>query len=449
MADIKYNKICHLADIHIRKVPTRNDEYIEVFNNLYKSLRKTKPDLIVIVGDLVHDYLDLQGEQLILATDFLNTLATIAPVRVTRGNHDCRKKSLKRVDSIEAIVKAIKNPNVIYYNKTKFYEDNNIIWAVWHHGDPKNNPWKLKEAKEVVLKRNDGKTIIDLYHDPINGCLTMDGFEMARTSLTMIGEFKGDFSFFGDIHRIQFLDKEQTKAYPSSLISQDISEGDENFHGYLLWDISTKCADIIPVRSSYSHKNIKITPYTDFDDLDFEIENPTEFMKVRFVWNTLPSTRNKDNERKVVAYLKQKYQNLTIAHKNLFIENDIIEINDKVELVNITNPSVQHEIFKEYLMKIGISEEMISNIIKLDDEITSTIEIEDSSNYEWNIIKFGAENFTSYEKFDIDWRDMEGLFQITGENTVGKCVDPETEIEIEYCESEIVNKIGFIPQILL
>lgn len=95
----KISRIAHLSDIHIRKTPTRNEEYQKVFDNLIKSLTEKKPDRIVIVGDLVHDYLDLQGEQLIMANNFLIALSKIAPVRITRGNHDCRKKNLKRVDS--------------------------------------------------------------------------------------------------------------------------------------------------------------------------------------------------------------------------------------------------------------------------------------------------------------------------------------------------------------
>jgi len=108
--------IAHLADIHTRKTPTRNEEYQQVFKRLITSLKKEKPDRIVIVGDLVHDYLDLQGEQLIMAHNLLRDLAAIAPVRITRGNHDCRKKNLKRVDSIKAIVETLGNVDVIYYN---------------------------------------------------------------------------------------------------------------------------------------------------------------------------------------------------------------------------------------------------------------------------------------------------------------------------------------------
>jgi metallophosphoesterase superfamily enzyme len=132
---MKINKIAHLADIHIRKSPFRNEEYSKVFLELKKNLSLRKPDRIVIVGDLVNDYLDLQGEQLILASTFLNMLAEIAPVRITRGNHDYSKANKKRTDSVEAIVKSINNPNIIYYNQTGFHIDENITWAVFHHGD--------------------------------------------------------------------------------------------------------------------------------------------------------------------------------------------------------------------------------------------------------------------------------------------------------------------------
>ena len=243
-------KIAHLADIHIRKTPTRNEEYQLVFNNLIKSLQTQNPDRIVIVGDLVHDYLDLQGEQLIMAHELLTALSKIAPVRITRGNHDCRKKNLKRVDSVKAIVKTLNNPNVLYYDKTGFYGDDNLVWAVWHHGDMKNNPWKTKKIKisggdNVGVEILDASqlTIIDLFHDPVNGCKSTTGFDMKSKSLYKISDFKGTFSMFGDIHKAQFLDSAQTKAYCGSLIAQDFSEGDDNLHGYFMWDIENKVAD--------------------------------------------------------------------------------------------------------------------------------------------------------------------------------------------------------------
>ena len=41
-------KIAHLADIHLRKVPTRYDEYEKVFKKLIKSLTAKNPDLIIM-----------------------------------------------------------------------------------------------------------------------------------------------------------------------------------------------------------------------------------------------------------------------------------------------------------------------------------------------------------------------------------------------------------------
>lgn len=442
-------KIAHISDIHIRKTPTRNEEYEKVFENLYKSLTEKKPDRIVIPGDLVHDYIDLQGEQLILASNFLNRLSEIAPVRITRGNHDCRKKNLHRLDSITAIVETLHNPKVIYLDKTSFFADENIMWAVWHHGDKNNNPWRTKEGKKIDVINTPEYVFIDLFHDPISSCKSTTGFEMKSKSYYKSSEFKGNLSLFGDIHKAQFLDKKQTKAYSGSLIAQDFSEGDNNFHGYFLWDVKNCVAELVPIHNDYSFKNIRITPFIDFEDLDFEIENPTKYMKIRFIWGTLPQTRTKDAERKLIEYVKIRHDNCTFSHKNEFIESEKLQVNENVTLANVTNKAVQHEIFRDFLIKIGTDENIINDVIALDEEVLNTIDVDDDASIEWNIIKFGGKNFKSYAEFDIDWRDDDGLYQIAGINTAGKCVDSDTEIEIEYDENEIINKLGFLPNELL
>ncbi len=411
-------KIIHISDIHIRKSPTRNAEYLEVFNNLIASIKLQKPDRIVIVGDLVHDYLDLQGEQLILACYFLNSLAEIAQVIITRGNHDFRKKAINRVDSIEAIVKSINNPNIVYYNATGFYPDDNIVWSVWKHGEKNNNPWNIKKYKKEV-----GKTYIDLYHNPINGCFNTDNMEMKRKSYIGLNEFRGDYLFAGDIHLQQYLDGNKTCAFSGSLIAQDFSEGDDGFHGYLLWDVVNKTVEEIPVKNDYSFKSIKITPYIDFNDLDIDIDEPTPNMRIRFVWQTLSQAKTKENISKLLTHVKSKYNVISIAHQPNFIDNVTVNslvVSNTEILDNISSSSVQHDVFKEYLEKVGCDEKVIDDVIALDTEITSLLGNDESGSGEWNIIKFGGNNFRSYEKIDIDWRDMDGLYQIAGENTWGK-----------------------------
>jgi DNA repair exonuclease SbcCD ATPase subunit len=444
-------KIAHVADIHVRKVPTRNEEYEQVFNNLFKSLKKEKPDRIVVVGDLGHNYIDLGTEQLVLIKKFLKGLAEIAPVRITRGNHDFRKKNSKRLDAVGAIVQTIDDPNIIYYDKTGFHLDDNVMWAVWHHGVKNNNPWKTREAKKVLAwKSESGYTHIDLFHDPINGCKSTTGFEMKKKSYYKLKDFQGDYSFLGDIHLQQYF-ANKTKAYCGTLIAQDFSEGDDQFHGYLLWDIESGEVEEIPIHNDWSFKNIRLNPYTDFDDLEIEIEDPTPHMRVRFVWSTLPAARNKENERRVIEYIKQKHPNVIISHKNEFVEDDTIDVGEDLTIEDISSQEIQHDIFKNYLDKIGLEENIIDDIISLDDEITKKIEVDPITNIEWSVIKFGGENFMSYKEIDIDWRDMEGLYQITGENTAGKTTimklisyilfskTLETESRVKYGDSRFVN----------
>ena len=189
-------KIAHLADIHIRKSTDRHDEYRKVFDKLYDDLIKESPDRIVIVGDLYDNYIDIEGEALLLTGEFLTKLSNISPVIVTVGNHEIRKDHLTRINTVETVISLMKHSGITYYNKTGFYEDENVIWSVWDHVD-KGNPW-LSDAK-----KDKSKIYIDLYHNPINGSTLFNGMKI-KGKYPNVSDFKGDYSFLGDIHKRQF-----------------------------------------------------------------------------------------------------------------------------------------------------------------------------------------------------------------------------------------------------
>jgi len=446
--------VAQIADIHLRNIPTRNVEYASVFANLYKSLRKDKPSRIMINGDLVHDYLHLEGEQLILASDLLDQLALIAPVRIVRGNHDFKRINPQRVDSVKAIVDTLHNKNIIYYDTTGFIDDENITWCVWHHGSSSNSPWTTKTGIELVANKDPNRVYIDLFHDPINGCQTVTGFEMTKKTLRNLGDFNGDLLFLGDIHKKQYFYKNNALfgSYPSSLIAQDFGEGDDNFHGYLLWNVEKSTVIEKPIANDYSFKNIIISSYVDFDDIDIEIDEPTTFMKVRFIWKTLPYVRTSINENKLVAYIKGKYPNITsVSNKSDFIIDNKIVVSEDVTLVSINETTVQQAIFTEHLDAMGIEAATIKDVIDLDDIISGEIDHTDDVGGNFNIIKFGGRNFASYETIDIDWRELNGLFQIVGKNTAGKTTliklisyilynkSLETEGRVKFGDSRYVN----------
>jgi DNA repair exonuclease SbcCD ATPase subunit len=407
-------KIAHLADIHIPKSTKRHAEYREVFNNLIVSLRAQSPDRIVIVGDLFNDYIKIEGELLILSSKLLNALSRIAPVVITRGNHDILKSAPNRIDSIQAVVEAISNPKVTYLNTTGFFEDENIVWAVWKHGEKKNNPWADK-----TYVRDTTKTYIDLFHDPVNGCLNAEGYTFDSKTYRSLKDFKGDLSFFGDIHMLQYFE-EKTKAYCGSLIPQNHSEGNDQFHGYLMWNLQQKTVDEITIANKYNFHTIVVNRFTDFDNLDIEIPNKSEKPSIRVKWQTLPATKNVENERKLYKYIKDKFEPVAYKDKTEFIEENEVDIQENSVIENITKREVLHGIISDFLKKIGEEDDIIAEVLNVDQEIESRLELEEMTNIQWSILRFYGKNFRNIGEVDIDWRQYDGVFQITGKNTAGK-----------------------------
>jgi DNA repair exonuclease SbcCD ATPase subunit len=218
-------------------------------------------------------------------------------------------------------------------------------------------------------------------------------------------------------------------AYPSSLIMQDFGEvdkGDEkSFHGYLLWDISDKnnlSLEQRPIQNNYSFQKLKINRFFDFEDIDMEIQFPTMYMKVSVVWNTFPALKTSENIDKVVKYLKQKYSGiLTIKHENDFIVEDKLQVGeDSVNLLSINEKETQHKIISEFLTEKGYEEEIINEVLKIDDIISSRLELSKHTNIVYDIIKLNSKNVFSFDELEIDFRNLNGIIQVLGKNRGGK-----------------------------
>lgn len=222
------------------------------------------------------------------------------------------------------------------------------------------------------------------------------------------------------------LNKKIKAVYPSSLICQDFSEGDDNFHGYVLWDISDNSNityEKIPVESDYSFKTLKVNRFTDFNDLDLYIENPSKYMNIRVIWNTFPSDYTSENISKVSQYIKNKYGNdhKLIHPKDFVVDNEIeIQNNDDLKLENISTKDVQHKIFINHLEEQGYDNNFINDIIELDNEIFERLQINEHESINWRIIKIKGKNFRSYDEIEFDFRNYNGVTQIGGKNRGGK-----------------------------
>jgi DNA repair exonuclease SbcCD ATPase subunit len=405
-------KIAHLSDIHIRKALDRHTEYREVFNKLYNSLKKESPDRIVVVGDIYDNFIDLEGEALILVAEFLTNLSNISKTIITRGNHDIMKKNKYRIDTIETVMTLIENSGCTYYNKSGFYNDDNIVWCVWDHVD-QINPW----SKEIKKEKN--RTYIDLYHNPVNGSKLFNGV-IINGKYPNITDFKGDYSFFGDIHLRQFF-KNKTKAYCSSLIQQNFGESIEN-HGYLLWDIYNKSVKEIDIENEYKFLNIEIDHKINYDNIDLKIDiNKNKKIKTKIKWKDYNTNINIDNEIKIKNIIKEKIGSEYISIESIPIYVDINESKMLTETIDITDNSVQQSIFIEYLKNNKISNDDIDQLILIDNVINKRLNYIESKNIIWSIDKIWFNNFKSYgDNNVIDWKDKNGIIQIHGINQQGK-----------------------------
>lgn len=412
-------KIAHLSDIHVERSVKRHNEYRKVFEKTYEELRKRNPDRIVITGDLYHNFLEINGgESFLLMSEFLNELSKIAKCLIIRGNHDLSKMRLDRIDIIGTLISLIQNDNVIFFNESNFYLDDNVVWVVHDYGD-KLNPWK-----DIEHKKDENKIYIDLFHDPIYGASNEIGYKFEKGNLRKLSDFQGSWGFFGDLHLpFQYLNKEKTFVYPGSLLQRNFGEGIK--HGFLIHNIiDKKSEEIIIENTEHAFLTFRTKPGLDYDNLNLK---PDEFstakeLEVRVIWNEQSSLETKENEYKLKKYIYDNYPNtVSIRLEKDIIYTSVIDGKMLSETIDINNTNVQKEIITEYLIMNDYDDKVVKNILELDELINDKLNITKISNITWNIEKMWFNNFKSYgDNVVIDWGEISGVVQITGINQQGK-----------------------------
>lgn len=419
-------KIAHFADIHIMNKLSTHDEIKTIHDNAIKLLENKGVDIIIIEGDLFHDNLDTNNEAETIAGRLLNRLSKIAPVRITQGNHDINKNNPDRLDSIQNIINLIDNDRVRYLNKTDFYEeelDNSIVYAVWHHID-KKSPW-------IDVEKDKSKFYIDLFHDPINGCLAENSQKMEDKHYRNLSDFKGDILLLGDIHKQQDFHKNGKlfASYPSSLYETKTSEGDGAFHGFLIWDISDRenvSIEKIKVENKWSYHEYVINSGFDYEDINIELNSDilTDYSRLVIKWNDYSSFMTTRNIRHITSYIKKKYSNIIdIKTVRKPIHVNSITTKEQELLDRINDKDVQRNAFIEFLTSKKYDKSVVDDVLLLDTEINSYLTNDDLENVV-NTIKIKSFRFNYFRSYGennvIDWDSKDGVYQIKGLNANGK-----------------------------
>ncbi len=419
----------HISDIHIRNTQ-RHSEYKEVFERTYQKLKSligsnNKTSVIVLTGDIMHTKTELSPESFTIAQDFFKALSEITAVILIPGNHDCNLSNKDRLDALTPIVTGnVKINNLYYLKKSGIYQYYNIVFGVTSIFDD-----RLVGANQIngeiwnsIKQKNKYK--IALYHGPVHGAKTDVGYRMNNQQL-LAEDFKGyDYVMLGDIHKFQYMNKEQTIAYAGSLVQQSYGESLAG-HGILKWNLTDRESELIEIRNDYGYCTVRIT---DGKIVDTKIPRKP---RIRFI---LENT-NQIQYQEAVNNLEKEYQICEIVKESNFRtklnNNSPSQSKPKTQVAAF---ATQENIIQTYLKKKGLEKEKITSIIDLHkkmyqkvlaekkDQIADTMH-NSIKTQKWKLLELKFTNTLSYGKDNvIDFRkyDQNKIIGIVAPNHYGK-----------------------------
>jgi len=403
-------RIAHLADTHIKNLKYHY-EYKKVFEKLYSHLREQKVDYIVHCGDLAHTKTQISPEFVEMCSNFLSSLAAIAPTYIILGNHDGNLRNSNRQDAITPIVDALQNPNLHLLKKSgEVLLDNNLALNVLSIFDEEN--WVEPSDKDRIN--------IALYHGAIKNSCTDTGWAMdyGDHELSIFEGF--DYALLGDIHKTnQALDEEGKVRYAGSTIQQN--HGETNDKGFLLWDITDKesfTCEHITLKNPKPFITVELTPKGRIP----KNTQVAEGGRLRLVSNNnLPL----DVMRKAVDVAKVRYkpETITFLNRAAGVRGDVDEIVGEFGQEDLRNVGVQEELISEYLKDYQVNSETMDKVFELNRKYNVLVESQEeiSRNVNWKLDSIEWGNLFNYDEGNkVDFNKLNGIVGIFGKNFSGK-----------------------------
>ena len=405
-------KFAHIADTHIRNLKYHY-EYRIVFDKLYKLLREEKPDYIVHCGDIAHTKTQISPEFVEMCSEFLSSLANIAPTYVILGNHDGNLRNSSRQDALTPIVEALDHKDLHLLKKSG---------EVPLRGDITLNVLSVFDEEGWVKPSNPDKVNIALYHGSVSGVVTDTGWVMTHGEHPL-EIFEGhDYGFLGDIHKTdQRLDDEGKIRYPGSTIQQN--HGETNDKGFLLWDIQDK--------ENFTCKHIELKNPRPFVTINLTSEGkmPSNANEVipQLARLRLVSTNNLpiDVMKKAIEVAKQRFQPESIKFLNRATgqAGNTQNITDGLETEDLRDIQIQEELIREYLKDYEASDELMERVLNLNLKYNKIAEESEevSRNINWSLRSIEWDNLFNYGEGNvINFDNLEGIIGIFGKNFSGK-----------------------------
>lgn len=410
---VKLDKIIHIADVHIR-LYRRHAEYIEVFDTLYKNLkqRDLTNTAIVLAGDIVHAKTDMSPEMVAVTSDFLNSLADLAPTILIAGNHDLNLANPNRMDALSPIVDNLQHDELHYLTASGIYEfaDAELgVCAITSLVEDWPNPSDMDDTKPRIA----------LYHGPVNQAQTDAGYLV--TNRVTVDRFAGyDMVLLGDIHKTQILQEYGGAGIPEvfycgSLIQQNHGELLTG-HGYGVWDVATRSVEeYVEVTNKFGYHTIRLT-----DATMPNLKNLPENLRLRLMVGDVDASLVK----KVQAAVRRKYNVVECIINKLVDRSQTTISGGATNVDNIGEVSYQNTLIKSYIESniAGAGPELIQLVLDINTKLNTLIgDDELPKNISWRPIKLTFDNLFSYGAGNsINFDGMNGLYGVFSPNATGK-----------------------------
>lgn len=400
--------IAHISDTHIRNLKYHY-EYRQAFEDLYDKLRDQRPDIIVHTGDIAHTKTQLSPEYFELTSEFLNTLADIAPLYVILGNHDGNLKNSERQDAITPIVEALQNDNIHLLKESGEVEVNDEVTL---------NVLSVFDRDNWNEPSNPSKINVALYHGSISGCETGQGFTITQGDDTA-SIFKGfDFAMLGDIHKRQQMDTEGRVWYAGSTVQQNFGESLRK--GYLLWNIHSKDDWTIEFHALRNPRPF-ISIYLDRNGDLPETHVPRDaYLRIVSQYD-LPLTKL----RQAVDAAEVKWRPFSTTYVNRGTKNSRSAKSMIADgrFDNLRDIRVQEELIQEYLAGKELDDGVMDKVLEHNRVYNKKAEEQEdiSRNVIWSIKEMQWNNLFNYgEKNKLNFENLNGIVGIFGKNYSGK-----------------------------
>jgi DNA repair exonuclease SbcCD ATPase subunit/DNA repair exonuclease SbcCD nuclease subunit len=398
-------RIAHISDTHIRNLKY-HEEYRHVFKQIYDSLKQESPDYIVHTGDLAHTKTQLSPEYFEVASNFLRSLADIAPTIMILGNHDGNLKNGDRQDAVTPIIEALQHPNfTLLKNSGEYSPEPGLTFNVLSVFDRDN--WQRPS--------NDKSINIAMYHGSIMGSELNSEYAMdhGEDDITIFESF--DYAMLGDIHRTQYLDPDKKVWYAGSTVQQNF--GESKLKGYLMWNIHDKDKHTVEKRLFQSPRPFITVRLNRDGTLPKEIVPKGSRLRLVCEHN-LPIAKLK----RACDYAKVKWDCFSVSFVNNYSGPHSSVKVATGKAINMRDEKNQEKFLREYMENKEISSDVRERVVELSREYLKKISVDDvSRNVVWDLKKMEWNYLFNYGKGNsIDFSKLNGLVGIFGKNYSGK-----------------------------